>query len=336
MSFMGSFSHGLIAHELAHQWFGNYVTCSGWQNIWLNEGFATYLEGLCVEHGLNPVYDSFEQWKRETTRSATYPEHGSVFVQDTSDVWNIFNSSLSYDKGAMVLHTIRKQIGDSAFFKAIKNYLKDPILINSYAQTADLRKHFEKTSGKDLNYLFNDWIFGKGYPVYTIYFSVHENNAVKINIEQTQTDPSVDFFELLLPLTIYGNKKDTTIYLNNTEENQDFAIFPDFVPTRITFDENNDVITRGSAIYEISKKNIINPVSVSPNPVKEILKINLQERIKIDEIIIFDRSGARVKQIDNFKKTDVIELNISDLKSGIYLVNINSENNSITVTVVKE
>ncbi len=115
MSFMGGFRHSLIAHELAHQWFGNYVTCGSWQDIWLNEGFATYLEGLTIEYGISPDSKDFSAWKYSKIRSATFSKHGSVFVEDTSSVYRVFNSSLSYAKASMVLHTIRKQIGDTLF-----------------------------------------------------------------------------------------------------------------------------------------------------------------------------------------------------------------------------
>jgi len=109
ISFMGNFSRGLIAHELAHQWFGNKVTCGSWQDIWLNESFATYATGLTVEH-LDGA-SGFKSWRINANNRATTPTNGSVYVpaQDTLSVGRVFNGNLSYYKGSMVLHMLREK-----------------------------------------------------------------------------------------------------------------------------------------------------------------------------------------------------------------------------------
>lgn len=149
MSFMGSWSRGLIAHELAHQWFGNKITCGSWEDIWLNEGFATYLDGLVYENF--DGQDVFSQWRKAVVNSVTSSPSGSTFVTDTTSVSRIFSSRLSYRKGAMILHMLRYKIGDDNFFQGVKNYLADPTLAYSYAKTEDLQRHLEATSLVDLN-----------------------------------------------------------------------------------------------------------------------------------------------------------------------------------------
>jgi aminopeptidase N len=157
MSFMGGFGHELMAHELAHQWFGNKITCATWQDIWLNEGFATYLTGLTYEHMFNGYW--WPIWKRNQINRITSQPNGSVFCNDTTNVNRIFDGRLSYAKGAYVLHMLRWVVGDSAFFAGVRNYLNDSLLAYALAYTNNLKSHLELASGRDLTEFFNDWFF---------------------------------------------------------------------------------------------------------------------------------------------------------------------------------
>ncbi|MCB0464960.1 MAG: M1 family metallopeptidase, partial [Aequorivita sp.] len=171
VSFMGGLSRGLIAHELGHQWFGDKVTCGSWQDIWLNESFATYLAGMVIENFDGEA--SFRSWKQDQISSTTQETDGSVYIpaQDTTSVNRIFSSRLSYNKGSMVLHMLRKKLGDAVFFQGLKDYLDDPALAYGYAKTPDLIRNMENASGEDLSEFFNDWIYGQGYPRYTIFWN---------------------------------------------------------------------------------------------------------------------------------------------------------------------
>ena len=128
---------GVNAHELAHQWFGDLVTATGSNHHWLHEGFATYLSGLVIENldGNN----SFNTWKLQRTSSITSLPDGVVYLTDidTTSVNRIFSGRLSYNKGAMVLHMLRKKIGDANFFQGLKNYLNNTNHAYAYAKTED-------------------------------------------------------------------------------------------------------------------------------------------------------------------------------------------------------
>ena len=112
------FNRNLIAHELAHQWFGNKITCGSWKDIWLNEGFATYLSALVVEN--LDGNEAFTNWKASRNNTITSATTGTVYLRDsdTTSVGRIFSSRLSYSKGSMVLHMLRKKLGDDEFFIA--------------------------------------------------------------------------------------------------------------------------------------------------------------------------------------------------------------------------
>ena len=146
MSFMRGFSANLQAHELAHQWFGNQVTCGSWEDIWLNEGFATYITYIARERGL--INDDLQQWLANRVNSITSVPGGSVFVNDTTSFELIFQTRTSYEKGAMLLHMLRWCVGDDDFFATIRNYLNDSTLSYGYAHTEDLIRHFELQTGR--------------------------------------------------------------------------------------------------------------------------------------------------------------------------------------------
>ena len=132
VSFMGNFSRNLIAHELAHQWFGNKITCGSWKDIWLNEGFATYLSGLVVEDLDGNA--AFTSWKQQQTSNVTSLPDGAVYLsdQDTTNVGRIFSGRLSYRKGAMVLHMLRKKLGyPSLYNQSLKNSVRSSPLAAS-------------------------------------------------------------------------------------------------------------------------------------------------------------------------------------------------------------
>ncbi|MBN2263509.1 MAG: M1 family metallopeptidase, partial [Prolixibacteraceae bacterium] len=234
MSSMGGFSYGLIAHELAHQWFGNYITCASWSEIWLNEGFATYLTALYYQY-LDPD-PWWQRWREVTLSQIITQPNGSIYVRDTSSVDSIFNSRLTYKKAAYVLHSLRGQIGDQAFFNGIQLYLNDPRAINGFANTNILRENFEQAADTTLVEFFNDWIYGEGHPIYNIGNKL-QNNKLTIEIEQ---EPSVEhgpFFEMKIPLTIYNNGFDETIWLHNLQASESFEIELGYQPDSVIVDK---------------------------------------------------------------------------------------------------
>src|SRR3989339_576993 len=141
VSSMSTFREDVVAHELAHQWFGDRVTCKDWQNIWLNEGFATYSESIYYEakYG-NSMFTNDVNAIMSSAKTAK----GSIYVQDISTIAQIFNGARSYSKGGVVLHMLRGVVGDENFFRILKEYLSEPGLSYNVATTEDFQRELSK------------------------------------------------------------------------------------------------------------------------------------------------------------------------------------------------
>jgi aminopeptidase N len=336
MSFMINFGHSLMAHELAHQWFGDYITCGSWQDIWLNEGFATYLDGLTNEHNLNDDGVNFNSWKLTKINQITQYPSGSVFCYDTTDVNRIFNGRLSYSKGALVLHMIRKKIGDDHFFTALQNYLNDPELANGHALTSDFRYHLENVSGIPMTEFFNDWIYGEGYPIYNIFFTQNSQMQVDVTINQSQSHTSVGFFEMDVPVIFYGVSEDTLIVFNNVESGENFNFSLDFQVTSAKFDPYHDVISRNSSVLEIDTFDDRNRFYILPNPASDRITVTFLEKILPEKVIISDNFGKQVLEFDQYKNSLYsFEFNISDLPIGMYIITFYKEGESVSKKFIK-
>jgi Peptidase family M1 domain len=266
MTFVSSWGFELLAHELAHHWFGDKVTCASWEDIWLNEGFATYLSGLSYER-LQPQY--WYNFKSTRISSVTSQPAGSVHVTDTSTVGRIFSGRLSYAKGAMVLHMLRWVCGDSVFFAGVRNYLHDPALAYGYARTADLKRHLEQAGDRNLDGFFADWYYGEGYPTYKVDWHKSPDHLVTLKIGQTQSHPSVSFYEMPVEIKFSNGVQDTSIVLYHTSNGQVFTTQLGFAPTEVTFDPNLWLITRYNFVQEVDAQG--NPLAaytlnIVPNP----------------------------------------------------------------------
>lgn len=202
MSSMGSWDYSLMAHEVAHQWFGNKVTCASWQDIWVNEGFATWMTGLTLEHLLEDGF-WWPRWKQTTLASALRQPTGSIFVRDTALTSTIFFQRLTYHKASFVIHALRYQLGDSALFAGLRNFINDPALVWSFATTEHIRYHLEQARGRDLRNYFDRYIYGEGYPRYQLNWQ-QEGNKLQIHTRQLEPDAGLFPFMLRLPLRLYG------------------------------------------------------------------------------------------------------------------------------------
>lgn len=184
-SAMGSWS--IIAHEVAHQWFGNKVTFATWNDLWLAEGFAKYLEVIAAQNisGLGSASSHLNSIRNSARSGAATPARIPNSSMNNSDqIWSTSYGSAVYYRGAMVISQLRALLGDDKFFLACRNYLNDPALAYASATTEDLRDHMSAVAGYDLSAFFQDWVYDPGYATYNVQWG---NNGKWINLQLNQT-----------------------------------------------------------------------------------------------------------------------------------------------------
>jgi aminopeptidase N len=200
----------VVAHEIAHQWFGDSVTESTWADLWLSEGFATYFAGLFIEK--HESEDAFRQYMRgAATRYLAYEKQHNIPVHDTEtlDLMKLLNSN-NYEKGAWILHMLRERIGDEAFFKGLRDYYNAHRDANATAE--DLRRALEQSSGKNLRGFFLRWVYGAGHPVYRVHWGVNRSGSLlTVNVSQVQKG-SAFHDPIPIELVVNGQTIKRTIY----------------------------------------------------------------------------------------------------------------------------
>lgn len=333
VSFMGGLNRGLIAHELGHQWFGNKVTCGSWQDIWLNEGFATYMSGMVVEN--LDGQGAFNSWKEDQTFYITEEPGGSVYIpaQDTSSVGRIFSSRLSYSKGAMVVHMLRKKLGDVVFFQGLQDYLSDPLLSYGYAKTPDLIRNLQNASGENLTEFFDDWVYGQGYPSFSISWNQANVGSVNVKINQTQSHSSVSYFEAPVPLRFIGTQGEILdIVLDNTFNGESFQPAVNFTVQSVQFDPENDIISRNNqVILGVESLVLYNQIAMYPNPTSNIINLYKPDTLRVDQIRIYNALGQLLYE-EAFSEA----IDISKLSSSILFFQVETSEGVIHKTIVKE
>jgi len=228
----------LVAHEIAHQWFGDSVTESTWADLWLSEGFATYFAGLFVERheGQRPFRDYMRQ-AAETYLRYAEKTRTPIFDNETEDLFKLLNAN-NYQKGAWVLHMLRSSLGDAAFFEGVRTYYtrhKD-----STASTEDLRAAFEETSGTDLRAFFQSWIYGPGHPQYELSWQwSRERRSIRLHLKQLQPEPS---FPNSIPVDLITRNGRRRIVLNPAGKETIQELRLNAAPVRVVLDPDNTIL----------------------------------------------------------------------------------------------
>ena len=323
-TFIVSLSESLVAHELAHQWFGDKITCASWEDIWLNEGFATHLAAFYME---NKYPANIINSRKAVINNITSVPGGSVWVDDTTNVGRIFSGRLSYNKGSYLLYMLRWKLGDVDFFNALRQYQKDPKLAYGFASTDDFKKNLEQVSGQSLTEFFKDWFKGQGYPTYNVQWSQIGSNYVKIKMNQSTSHTSVDFFELPVALKFKNATQEKTIVVDNKTNGETFIRNIGFIADTVLIDPEYWLVTRNNTTAKVadvaSGQNII---QVFPNPIQDRFYIYLRNMSSATaNINLYNAVGQLVytKNITLINGSEYIEVPSQHLPAGAYFLRIN-------------
>jgi aminopeptidase N len=336
MTTLQTFDEQLVAHELGHQWFGDNVTCGTWNDIWLNESFATYIQYLSVEKlpTLFPttpadVMSGFHQIIMSLPNGSVY-----VPLTDSYNENRIFDYRLTYAKGAAVLHNLRFEMqSDTLFFNTLKTYQQR--FKDTFATTSDFKQVAEQVSGKNLTDFFNQWIYGEGYPTYSVMYQKQGVDTLVLNISQTTSwTPVTPLFKGIMEYKITSAQGDTVVKVNQTTNSQTFKIYYPKTPTGVVVDPNNWVINAVGTITMGPPLPAPVPPGIRfyPNPVKSSLNISFGNSV-FETIQVIDVRG-RIMQTIKLPPASTSYALPMRVPAGIYLVKLAGKNETVVERIV--
>ncbi|MBA4853306.1 M1 family aminopeptidase [Emticicia sp. BO119] len=329
-SSMGSFESSLVAHELAHQWFGDKITCKTWEHIWLNEGFATFSEAIYAEAiGGKTGYQTAINSDMFYAKRAI----GSLFVKNISNENEIFGFNRTYAKGSVVLHMLRGIVGEEKFFKILQNYLVSPLAYNS-ATTEDFQKVAEQTTGLNLDYFFKEWVYGESYPKYTYGWTTAKTadglSILSLKVTQTK-NTTPEYFLMPVDIKIITSQGETitTVFIDKATQDIDIPNIKGDV-SQVIFDPENKILKEVTEVQitPTGKEPISELIDwkISPNPTTNEVFVDFTlKQNTVAQITVFDVLGRKIKELPEEKLSAdryTRSIKSNDLVAGNYIVRI--------------
>jgi aminopeptidase N len=324
-TFIVSPEESLMAHELAHHWFGDKITTASWQDAWLNEGFATHLASMDME---NKYPLTAMSTRKQEIENITSIPNGSVFIDDTTNVSRIFDSRLTYTKGSHLLYMLRWILSDSVFFNGMRSYFNDSSIAFGFATTKDFQRNLEKVSGKNLDYFFKDWFYGEGYPSYNVQWSQVSEDLVKIKMNQTTSDASVKFFALPVALQFKNATQQKIIVVDNKSNGEVFTKEIGFIADTVIVDPDYWLITKNNSSEKLNEVNGENVIKVFPSPFLNEFNIAFYNfGSNKASLKIYDSKGTlMMKNHFSINGSFFYQVNTERFARGIYFIKIQTDN----------
>jgi aminopeptidase N len=253
---------GLISHEMTHQWFGDLVTCKDWTNTWLNEGFATFGATLWEEHYYGVDASSFRYWREQNSWMQSrelYPI--PIVTREINDSVEYVGNV--YDKAGWVIHMLREEMGDEAFFRALKHYLETNRLQN--VVSADLAKAIEESSSRNVDQFFDQWIYGAGAPRFAVRSNYDDaGKKVSISVKQTQKiEEHVGLFRVPIEVSITTSSGEKAFPIEVSKADETFSFPVDGPPLMVLFDKGDKILK--SVDFQKSPEEWIRQLQTAPD-----------------------------------------------------------------------
>jgi aminopeptidase N len=326
MSTMGVINSEIVVHELGHQWFGDMVTCSSWNDIWISEGFATYTELVALEELKTPK--DVANWVSRAMSLAKNASE-SVYVTDSLNPSRIFDYNSTYQKGAILLRMLRFETNnDSLFFAGLRNYLQ----ANRYntAGAVDFKWIMEQVLGKSLTDFFNQWYYNPGYPILSGQWN-QWNEKLWLQLNQQPSEGST-VFKTPINVTFKYVGGDTTIRIQMDAASKLYLFnLPGKEVYTIRIDEGDYILNE---MFSMARNLVLNveknttteftEVVLYPNPVANALTISGARKCRMQ---VVDVAGKEVAAFE--VEEEQATYNMSSLPAGMYIVRL-SRNGAIT------
>ncbi|MCX6209163.1 MAG: M1 family aminopeptidase [Bacteroidetes bacterium] len=362
-------SNTVLAHELGHQWWGDKVSFSTWNHLWLAEGFATYSEALAFEYvpsiGINPVTKMASN--KNTARSNISTSILINNITNSNTIWTNNNTTAIYERGCMVAAMLRCLLGDTKFFAGCKNYLSDPLLAYQSATTADLQRNMETQFGENMSNFFTEWTTKKGTPDYLIEWGNKSVNTINIKLAQSitstgSTGTAATFFPMPVVIKIANanNTADTTIVIYHKAPNQ-VAYAGDgvgatinsniisynlsFTPASLIFDPLNRTMATAAISYNatlpvdkveinVRKSQGLNNINLSITANEPVEKVELGKSIDGVDFVLLGKMNLQSKTATTQLYTTLDKTDASRkvyYRAKVYTASINKYSNIVAV-----
>lgn len=334
MTTQGFFEKTLTAHELAHQWWGNHVTCASWCDIWLNEGFASYSEYLM----LAALYPGEQiNHMNQVHQSVMNQPGGSVWVLDSLNEARIFSGRLSYDKGAGIIHSLRYLIqNDNLFFAALQDF--QITFADSTATGLDFKNHVANFCNIDLDSYFEQWYFGEGFPTYQVKYNQVGNDLI-LEISHTASMPNVTpTFTNPVTLKLSRQGQSDTLVRFAINSNSELFTITDYgtLIGTIGIDPGNWLINGNAGVYadptlSLLEDSIDQQIGLLPYPNPSSGYIQILHQKEILNFCLYAANGQLMKEGSLIPGQN---LNVQDLKKGSYILQLKDANQMKTTKLV--
>jgi len=336
-------NENLVSHEFAHQWFGDMVTCATWADVWLNEGFATYCESLWFEKT-----GGYTAYKNDLNSTAAgylsgnpgWPIYNPEWAVVTPNINTLYNTAITYNKGACVLHMLRYVLNDTnVFFNCLRGYAMDTTNFkHKTATTDDFTAKISQVSGQDLTWFMDQWVKQPNHPVYANLYQFADlgNGSWNVGFQAKQTQTNTPFHRMPLTIKItFSSGPDTTFRIDNTSNNQIWIWTFNRQPTAFAFDPENDILlktgtttagtvpgTIGISVNTSELPKVFSLKQNYPNPFNPVTKIRFDvPKSSLVTLRIYDVTGRQISEIYSGQSEPGVytaDFDAAKIASGVY------------------